>query len=247
MRLRAVLFDLDDTLFDHSRATAAALADLHAKEPAFAAWSADELTRRHGAVLEEMHVEVVAGRLAIPAAREERFRRLLEDAGRHGRVDGGRAAELAAAYRSAYEASWCSVSGAGALLTRLRADRIKTAIVTNNLLAEQEAKLQFCGLRERIDALVTSEETGIAKPDPRIFAQALDALGVAPGEAVMLGDAWATDIEGAIAAGVRPIWLNRRRLPAPRPGVVQIDALEPIEASLATIQRAFDLPLTSDL
>ena len=75
--VRAVLFDLDDTLFDHSHATEQALARLRRAEPALAAWTSEELQARHGAVLETLHQEVLAGALSIDAAREERFRRLL--------------------------------------------------------------------------------------------------------------------------------------------------------------------------
>ena len=75
--VRPVLFDLDDTLFDHSHATERALARLRRAEPALAAWTSEELQTRHGAVLETLHQEVLAGALSIDAAREERFRRLL--------------------------------------------------------------------------------------------------------------------------------------------------------------------------
>ena len=49
----------------------------------------------------------------------------------------------------------------------------------------------------------------MAKPDPRIFAIALERLGCAAADAVMIGDSWPADIEGARAAGVRAIWFNR--------------------------------------
>ena len=72
--VRAVLFDLDDTLFDHSHAMSQALAALKADEPAFAAWTAEYLEARHGEVLEVLHQDVLAGRLSIDDAREERER-----------------------------------------------------------------------------------------------------------------------------------------------------------------------------
>ena len=46
-------------------------------------------------------------------------------------------------------------------------------------------------------------------------------------QAVMVGDAWTTDIAGAMAAGIRPIWFNRRRAASPNPDVIELTALEP--------------------
>ena len=86
-------------------------------------------------------------------------------------------------------------------------------IVSNNLQREQEDKLRFCGFDSRVDAVVISEGAGVSKPDPAIFRIALTLLGCEPTEAVMIGDAWRTDIAGAIAAGIRPVWFNRTGAP----------------------------------
>lgn len=231
--VRAVLCDLDDTLFDHTHASRCAVTALHGSVPEFGCWSIDELASRHRDCLEVMHQEVLAGRLSISAARTERFRRLLVEA----RIaDADRIApELARTYRSAYETGWQAVSGAAPLLAALKARGVRTAIVTNNVTEEQRLKLQFCRLADLVDELVTSEEVGVQKPDPRIFQVALERLGARADEAVMVGDAWATDIEGARAAGVRPIWLNRSGAVRVDPGVVEIRSLEPTERTVELI------------
>ena len=63
---------------------------------------------------------------------------------------------------------------------------------------------------------MVSEAVGVSKPDPAIFEHALRALGCDAADAVMVGDSWAADVEGARGAGIRPIWFNRagRRAPA---------------------------------
>ena len=76
-----ILSDLDDTLFDHTRATRTALEVVRAATPGLAPLSIDDLHHRHAEILELLHVEVVVGRLAIDDARIERFRRLLVAAG----------------------------------------------------------------------------------------------------------------------------------------------------------------------
>jgi len=201
------LSDLDDTLFDHTRATRTALEVVRAATPGLAPLSIDDLHHQHAEILEVLHVEVVAGRVAIDDARIERFRRLLAAAGVDRAAD--QAAEVARRYRREYEVASQPVAGAVELLTRLKHAGALVVIVTNNVVAEQRLKLARCGLADLVDELVTSEEVAVSKPDPRIFEVALDRARAAPTDAVMLGDAWATDIEGALASGIRPVWLNR--------------------------------------
>ena len=62
---------------------------------------------------------------------------------------------------------------------------------------------------DAFDDIVVSADHGINKPDARLFHIALDRLGVSPAQAVHVGDSWSADIEGAINAGIRPVWFNR--------------------------------------
>jgi putative hydrolase of the HAD superfamily len=236
MPTRGVLFDLDDTLFDHNHATEQALAALCVEEPAFTCWPVAELRARHSALLEEVHIEVLAGRMTIPAARHQRFRRLLQAATNTDVVD-SRPTRLAAFYRAAYEQHWQPVPGAVALLTAVRAAGLGIAIVTNNLVAEQRDKLQRCRMDVLIDALVTSEETCSAKPDAAIFQVALDQLALTRDDVVMIGDAWATDILGAQAAGIRPVWCNWRGSVSPDPNVAEIRTLEPTTVAVQLLTQ----------
>jgi HAD superfamily hydrolase (TIGR01549 family) len=69
--------------------------------------------------------------------------------------------------------------------------------------------LRDLGVADRVDAVITSAAVGAAKPDPAIFRAALDALAVAPGDAIHCGDDPARDCAGARAAGVRAVLLDR--------------------------------------
>src|SRR5207244_11995999 len=91
----------------------------------------------------------------------------------------------------------------------------RIGIVTNNLLEEQQDKLQYCGLAPSVDVLIASEDVGVSKPDRGIFDLALERMGVSAEDAVMVGDSWANDIAGALNAGIRAIWFNPDRTPAP--------------------------------
>jgi len=223
--VRVVLSDLDDTLFDHHRATRAALTHLRSREPTLARWPFSELERRHSSLLEMLHAEVLAGRMSIDDARVERFRQLLADASSAAPAELAR--DLAIAYRQAYERSWYAVDGAAALLELLKQAGVTVVIVTNNKIVEQRQKIERTGLSNYVDWLVTSEEVGCCKPDPDIFRAALERARATVDEAVMLGDAWATDIEGARNVGIRAVWLNRFGGQRPDRDVPELASLSP--------------------
>jgi putative hydrolase of the HAD superfamily len=174
------------------------------------------------------------GRVPLEAARRERFRRLLAASGAAAADD--RAAHLAATYRDAYRDARRAVPGAAPLLAAVK-ERARIGIVSNNLLDEQQEKIRTCGLDRFVDVLVVSEELGVSKPDPAIFRVALDRLACAPEQAVMVGDSWSADIAGARAAGIRAIWFNPRRLPAPddREPIAQLYAFEPVPDAMRII------------
>ena len=232
--LKAVLFDLDDTLFDHRICARTALVELHRVHPAFAAHDFDEFERLHATFLEELHPRVIAGELGIDDARRERFRRLFRATGTV--ADEEVVSQAAAAYRSGYMKIRRPVTGAAGLLALVRT-RTRIGIVSNNLLEEQRDKLRTCGLDRYVDVLVVSEEAGISKPDPRIFEIALTRLGCSAPDAVMVGDSWAADVVGARDAGIRPVWFNPLGMPAPDPSadVPELQSLEPAEAALEVI------------
>ncbi|MFI5177665.1 MAG: HAD family hydrolase [Vicinamibacterales bacterium] len=230
---RVVLSDLDDTPFDHAHATRAALRALHASTAVFGRWSMDELGARHSEELEVLHADVLAGRRSIETARIERFRRLLAAAGADRPSDA--APDVAGRYRQAYEHAWQPVAGAKAFLERVTRLGAVVVIVTNNVVQEQREKLARCGLTGLVTALVTSEELGVSKPDVAIFHEALARVQAETAAAVMVGDAWATDIEGARSAGIRAVWLNRHGAARPDASVQELRSLEPAEDAVRVV------------
>jgi putative hydrolase of the HAD superfamily len=230
--VRAVFFDLDDTLFDHRECARAALMGVRRLHAGFQAIEPFELERMHAGILERLHLEVIGGRLALDAARVERFRQLYRTAGVD--ADDIMASAAAIAYRDAYIGARVEVEGASELLAAVR-ELARVVVVSNNLRNEQQAKMQDCGHERYVDELIVSEEAGVSKPEPGIFELALERAGVRAAEAVMVGDSWANDIEGARAVGIRPVWFNRGGTPAPDPSVRVIESLRPVDAVLPLI------------
>lgn len=91
-------------------------------------------------------------------------------------------------------------------LTRLRG-RVTLGSVSNGV-----ADLNAIGMAHYFDASIAAYQFGSAKPDPAIFHAACDALKVAPAEAVYVGDDPVLDVEGAQNAGLRAVWMKRPEL-----------------------------------
>lgn len=82
-------------------------------------------------------------------------------------------------------------------------------------LTNGNADLQRVGIHTHFAHHVCARDSGMAKPDPRIFLAAAEQLGVAPQQILHVGDDPAMDVAGARDAGLRTAWLNRQRAPWP--------------------------------
>jgi putative hydrolase of the HAD superfamily len=104
-----------------------------------------------------------------------------------------------------------------ALLDHLRGRGYKLGIVTNGVPDLQREKLNGSGIAHLFDAAVVSGEIDCGKPDPGIFIHICRQLGVAPFDCVMAGDNPERDVAGAMAAGLKSVWVQRNgRAPDPR-------------------------------
>ena len=95
-------------------------------------------------------------------------------------------------------------------LRRLRARGLLIGLISNTHRSLDTFQRHF-ELQDLVAAAVSSCEHGFNKPHPSIFQTALQLLAVAPEEAVMVGDNYRHDIEGALAVGMRAILLRRSR------------------------------------
>ena len=82
-------------------------------------------------------------------------------------------------------------------------------------LTNGNADLDMIGIRTHFAHHICARDTGVAKPDPRIFAAAAERLGVAPEEILHVGDDPVLDVVGARDAGLKTAWINRARVSWP--------------------------------
>lgn len=104
-------------------------------------------------------------------------------------------------------------------LARLKDAGVKTAIVSNDD-ADVTEMCTHLAFADRVDLIVTSALVGWEKPDPRTFRAALDPLGVAPGDALHVGDQPRSDVAGALGVGMRTALLDRYGRHPDAPGLV---------------------------
>jgi putative hydrolase of the HAD superfamily len=109
-----------------------------------------------------------------------------------------------------------------ALLETLRDRGLKLGLVSNAIDPPEllHRDLEELGVAQRLDVAVFSSEVGRRKPDPSIFRRALDALGVAPERAMMVGDRVAIDVAGAKALGMKTcqaLWFVADEVEEPEP------------------------------
>lgn len=186
-----LLLDLDNTLVDRAAA--------------FRAWAASFLTQRGASpdLVEEMVRADGDGLRPKP----EVARSLTALLGLTGQEED----TIIATLRAGVVQHLSLVPDAEKALALARASGWRPFIVTNGVVAQQEAKINTLGLDELVDGWVVSEGVGLTKPDPRIFEIAAQRARGDLAGAWMVGDSAQADIAGAHAAGLRSIYLSRGR------------------------------------
>ena len=123
--------------------------------------------------------------------------------------------KAAAAIEAAYGTAFVPIAGTGEQLGRLRAAGVAIAVVSNatGTVEEKLAQYGICAVPGRGDlpevaVVIDSAVVGLEKPDPAIFALALEALGLGAERCVYVGDSVHFDVNGAVEAGLRPVHLT---------------------------------------
>jgi putative hydrolase of the HAD superfamily len=93
-------------------------------------------------------------------------------------------------------------------LRELRGGGLRLVVLSNWDVSLHD-QLAATGLDELVDGAISSAEAGFGKPNPAIFARALERAGVAAGDALMVGDSVDTDVAGAHGAGIAAVLVDR--------------------------------------
>jgi len=215
MAIRAVLFDLFDTLVDLSmnglptvevrgRTFPSTLGALHERVRAHREMPFDEFADAMLKVDRALAAEHMSRGRELPTL--VRFQALAQH------LDLGDAAlprELTETHMGLLRGQVTAVDHHPEVLAQL--DGLALGVCSNFSHSETALRvLEDAGLRWHFDAIVVSDLTGWRKPRPEIFEAALAAVGVGPDEALHVGDSLSADVAGAAAAGLKTAWITRR-------------------------------------
>jgi putative hydrolase of the HAD superfamily len=203
--LKAVFFDLDNTLVDfmkmkRSSVEAAASAMIDAGLPLSKQKAVKlifEVYSRHG--IEDQLV----------------FQRLLKQT--VGRIDYRILATGIAAYRRVQAGYLTPYPGVRSTLLALKEKGVKLAIVSDAPRMRAWMRLASMNLAEFFDAVITLGDAKLKKPAPQPFKKALREMGVEPSEVVFVGDNPDRDIVGAKALGMKTAWAKYGAIPNQKP------------------------------
>jgi 2-haloacid dehalogenase len=206
-RYQWLLFDADGTLFDFERAEGRAFEQAFGQigvtiNPGYLA--------TYQRINQTLWQAVERGEITPGVVKIKRFELLLEAIG-----VGGSAAVWSANYLECLAACSELIEDAGEVLRALHG-KYRIAILTNGLQVVQRGRLARSVIRDHIADIIISEEIGFAKPAKEFFDIALARLEhPSVREVLMIGDGWASDIQGAAQYGIDACWYNPGKKPRP--------------------------------
>ncbi len=192
--IKAVIFDLDNTLVDFMAMKAQAIdAAIHAMRDAGFRLSYAELKSRIDAIYKERGIEF-----------QNVFDELLYR--EFSKIDYKILSAGVIAYRRAREAALVAYPHVTMTLIELSKMHLKLGVVSDAPAKEAWLRLCYLNLHHIFDAVVTFDDTGVRKPKPEPFRKALEQLQVEPTQAMMVGDWAERDMIGAAQLGMKTVF-----------------------------------------
>lgn len=201
MKYPIILFDADDTLFDFKKASLHAFARTieHFKIP-----KTDGLYSLYKAINKEVWESFERKEINAEELRPLRFERFLHDI--HEERD---PVEMSQFYLEKLSQSDQLLDEARPLVEGLLSDGHRLALITNGLKEVQRPRIAKAKMGGYFEAIIVSDEIGVAKPDARFFEHAFGKIGrPEKGQVVVVGDSLSSDIQGGNNFGVSTCWFN---------------------------------------
>ncbi|GAB3683929.1 HAD family hydrolase [Angustibacter aerolatus] len=203
-----VLLDIDDTLVDTNGSFRSGMAAIVARYlPHLGESGADRALAHWHADADGVYRRFVTGELDFLQQRRLRAQAMHRDLGGPELDDAG-FADWNDTYDEVFRAAWQPLDDAVALLAALEAEGVPFGAVTNHSTGYQTDKLERTGL-SALKLLVGTDTLGVGKPEPRVFRHACELIGTEPSRTVYVGNDLTVDAEGALAAGLQAVWLDR--------------------------------------
>lgn len=207
MKIKAIFFDLDDTLHDHQAPFANALidtfndlqipADVHTAYVGFRYFS------------DLLWPDYTNRKISLEQLRIDRIMLTLKSFGISLTEDKARQ------FQKNYENNLNDLklfSEVPKLFNELKMSGLELGLITNGPTSHQQNKIRQLNLSKfiREDLMFISDQVGYAKPDPYIFHKASQKINIPADHLLYIGDSWENDVVGPSAAGWNSVWFNHR-------------------------------------
>ncbi len=211
MNPKAIFFDLDNTLYDHSSAAAEAMRIMYERYGIgdFGVSLAD-FGERYGIITARLWLDLAPGKIDVDRLRIQRFEELFAFYG----INGIAAEQFGAEYIRVYVEQHFPMEGIDDFLRDL-SRRYPLGLLTNAFPDTQRKKLERLNWDGYFRWTVIAGEVGLFKPDLKLFAHIAELAGADPGDILYVGDSVKEDIEPARKAGFVTVWVRRTGVPAP--------------------------------
>ncbi len=143
-------------------------------------------------------------------------------------------------FRSRFPEKCVPLPGLKGTLLELRATGYALGLITNGSERTQARAIAGLGLHELVDTVLISEVEKVRKPDPEIFARALERLGTDANQAVFVGDNPEADVRAALRCGMKAIWFRNDFWPPPELTHATVDALHEVPTVVAQWQSVLE-------
>ncbi|MFE9435120.1 HAD family hydrolase [Streptomyces sp. NPDC006640] len=204
MSIDAVVWDIDDTIFDYTAADRAGMRGHLAAEGLLDGYtSVEQALARWREITDAQWARFSAGETDWQGQRRDRVRvflgEWLSDADADAWFD---------RYVTHYESAWALFPDVLPVLDSLVGSH-RHAVLSNSSLLVQDRKLRVLGVHDRFESILCAAELGISKPAAAAFHAACDALRLPPHRVAYVGDHPEIDGRGAAEAGLLSVWIDR--------------------------------------
>ncbi|MDO0911508.1 HAD family hydrolase [Streptomyces sp. DT2A-34] len=204
MTIKAVVWDVDDTLFDYTTADRVGMrAHLLAEGLLDGYDSVEQAIARWRKITDAQWARFSAGEATFQGQRRDRVRVFLGE-----ELTDAEADAWFERYIGHYETAWNLFPDVLPVLDALAASH-RHAVLSNSSIHVQDRKLRVLGVYDRFEAVLCAAELGVSKPEAGAFHAACAAMELAPHQVAYVGDHPEIDGRGAADAGLLSVWIDR--------------------------------------
>ena len=206
-KIKAIFFDLDDTLVDSRKAEKEAAYIFKKQFSEFDNINKEDFENLWHQIAIEQYKRYDKGEISYKKHRVNRIKSIFSEF--NVEKNDEEALDIFNIYLKEYQKNWKLFNDAKKILKKMKRN-YKLVLITNGDSVQQREKIRKTKIEKYFSEIIISGEVGITKPKKEIFELACTKIEEQPENCIMIGDSYKLDIQGAQNAGLNAIWVNRR-------------------------------------